>query len=128
MVQLAFRKSATQDQFTSLPMPVHVIHRVEYMAEKLGHIQELTFRDSNMNNIEDKIAPHQETLLIHKIENDIDEDNNDGQPPLVGHQGQDYDDEDDSSDSDDKSDDNDKDNYFYNGPDPGVSDEMLDTR
>ena len=81
-----------------------------------------------MNSIEDKIAPHQETSLMHKIESDINEDNDNCSPPLVGHQEQGYDDEDDISDSDDKSDDEDEDDDFYDGPDPGVSNKMLDAR
>ena len=42
-------------QFAVLLMPIDAINWVEYMAKKLGHTQELTFCDSNMNVIEDGI-------------------------------------------------------------------------
>ena len=65
-----------------------------------------------MNNIEDKITPYQATPLIHEIDSDIDEENDDSPLTLVGHQEQGYDDDDYSSDSDDESDDKDKDDDF----------------
>ena len=41
-------------QFTSLPMPIDVIHWIEYMTKILGHTQELTFHERKMDNIEEK--------------------------------------------------------------------------
>ena len=55
---------------------------------------------------------------------------NDGNEPpqLVGHNEHDYYNKSESDSSDDDSDNKDKDNNFYDGPDPGVSGIVLETR
>ena len=118
-------------------MPINVIHKVEYMAKKGGHSQELTFCDRKMNVIEDKVIVNNDTdgktleeplFLVHKVIDESDNEDDDDPPQLVGHGKNGYYDSSNSNSSDDNSNTEDKDHNFYDNLDPGVSREMLETR